>query len=178
MTSIASFSIVYKPHISLLTFNLFITSRKYLAQLHSTPADSNAVAALVTTYHTLLSSTLTLWSLKHSLTPAVFAAFVKGMLLGLPSSHDAPSPAANALGELLVDAVWSIDLQLDEAILDSKAVISAQSDKENEKEQADSRVEESGTVPVKDTATKDKVTLLEVVRLLLVRRPFSMRETI
>lgn len=100
------------------------------------------------------------------------------MLLGLPSSHDAPSPAANALGELLVDAVWSIDLQLDEAILDSKAVISAQSDKENEKEQADSRVEESGTVPVKDTATKDKVTLLEVVRLLLVRRPFSMRETI
>lgn len=169
------FFIVCELPISLLAFDPFPTSRKYLVQLHSTPADSDAVGALVTTYHTLLSSTLSLWPLKHSLTPAAFAAFVKGMLLGLPSSHDAPSPAANALGELLVDAVWSIDLQLDEAILDSKVVISAQSEKENEKEQADSRVEEPGAVPVKDTATKDKLTLLEVVKLLLVRQLFSMR---
>jgi THO complex subunit 2 len=165
------FFIVSEIPISLLAFDPFLTSRKYLVQLHSTPADSNAVGALVTTYHTLLSSTLTLWPLKYSLTPAAFAAFVKGMLLGLPSSHDAPSPAANALGELLVDAVWSIDLQLDEAILDSKVAISAQSEKENEKEQVD----ESGAVPVKDTATKDKVTLVEVVKLLLVRQPFSTR---
>jgi THO complex subunit 2 len=165
------FFILSEIPISLLAFDPFLTSRKYLVQLHSTPADSNAVGALVTTYHTLLSSTLTLWPLKYTLTPAAFAAFVKGMLLGLPSSHDAPSPAANALGELLVDAVWSIDLQLDEAILDSKAAISAQSEKENEKEQVD----ESGAVPVKDTATKDKVTLVEVVKLLLVRQPFSTR---
>lgn len=90
------------------------------------------------------------------------------MLQGLPSSHDAPSPAANALGELLVDTVWSIDLQLDEVIADSKVAISAQPEKENEKEQAESQVE--GAVPTKDTATKDKATLLEVVKLLLVRQ--------
>lgn len=96
------------------------------------------------------------------------------MLLGLPSSHDAPSPAANALGELLVDAVWSIDLQLDEAIADFKAATSAQSEKENEKEQVDGRAEESGAVLNRDTATKDKATLLEVVKLLLVRQPLSM----
>jgi THO complex subunit 2 len=161
---------VFETPLSLLAFDPFTTSRKFLVQLHSTPADSNAVGALVTTYHTLLSSTLSLWPLKHSTTPVAFAAFVKGMLLGFPSSHDAPSPAANALGELLVDAVWSIDLQLDEAIIDSKAAISAQSEKENEKEKVASRVEESGPVPTRDAATKDKATLLEVVKLLLVRR--------
>jgi len=159
----------------LLAFDPFLISRKYLVQLHSTPADSNAVDALVATYHTLLSSTLSLCPPKHPLTPAAFAAFVKGMLLGLPSSHDAPSPAANALGELLIDAMWSIDSQLDDVITDSsKAAISAQSEKENEKEQVDSRVEDSGAVLSRDAATKDRVTLLEVVKLLLVRQPFSM----
>ena len=165
---------VFEIPVSLLAFDPFLVSRKYLVQLHSTPADPNAVVTLVTTYHTLLSSTLTLWPPKHPLAPATFAAFVKGMLLGLPSSHDAPSPAANALGELLVDAVWSIDLQLDEAIADFKAATSAQSEKENEKEQVDGRAEESGAVLNRDTATKDKATLLEVVKLLLVRQPLSM----
>ncbi|KAH9077515.1 transcription factor/nuclear export subunit protein 2-domain-containing protein [Lactarius deliciosus] len=140
--------------------------RKYLVQLHSTPADSNAVDALVATYHTLLSSTLSLWPPKHPLTPAVFAAFVKGMLLGLPSSHDAPSPAANALGELLIDAMWSIDSQLDDILTDPKATVSAPSEKGNQKEQAD-KVEGSGAVLNRDTATKDKVTLLEIMKLLL-----------
>ncbi len=126
-------------------------------------------------YHALLTSTLSLWPPKHPLTPAAFAAFVKGMLLALPSSHDAPSPASNALGELLIDTVWSIDSQLDDIIADSKAAISAQSEKESEKEHADSRVEESGAVLSRDVATKDKVSLLEVVKLLLVRQPFSVR---
>ena len=42
---------------TLLSFSLsntpFLLSRKYLTQLHSTPTDSNAADALVTTYHTL-----------------------------------------------------------------------------------------------------------------------------
>ena len=100
------------------------------------------------------------------------------MLLGLPSSHDAPSPAANALGELLVDALWSIDLQLDEVIADSKAAISAQSEKENEKEQVDSPVEKSGAVLSRDAAMKDKATLLEIVKQLLVRQPFPLCLTV
>jgi THO complex subunit 2 len=174
LTYIASFFLVFEIPVSLLAFDPFLISRKYLVQLHSTPADPNAVATLVTTYHTLLSSTLSLWPPKHPLTPAAFAAFVNGMFLGLPSSHDAPSPAANALGELLVDTVWSIDLQLDEAIADSKAAISARSEKENDKEQVDSRVEESGVLLSRDAATKDKANLLEVVKLLLVCQPFSM----
>ncbi|KAI0254213.1 transcription factor/nuclear export subunit protein 2-domain-containing protein [Lactifluus subvellereus] len=142
--------------------------RKYLTQLHSSPADANAVDALATAYHSLLSATLSLWSPKHSLTPAAFAAFVKSMLLSLPSSsQDAPSPAATALGSLLLDTMWSIDSQLDDVVADSKAAIAAQSEREKEKEHVNGRAEESGAVLSRDAATKDKATLLEVVKLLL-----------
>ena len=90
------------------------------------------------------------------------------MLHALPSSsQDAPSPAATALGELLIDSMWSIDEQLEEVISDSKAAIAAQS--EREKEQVNGRLDESGPVLNRDAATKDKGTLLEVVRALLVR---------
>jgi len=95
------------------------------------------------------------------------------MLQALPSSsHDAPSPAATALGELLIDTMWSIDLQLDEVIADSKVAIAAQSErgKEQEKEQVNGRPDESNAVLSRDAATKDKSTLQELVRLLLVRR--------
>jgi THO complex subunit 2 len=100
------------------------------------------------------------------------------MLLSLPSSsQDAPSPAATALGELLVDTMWSIDSQLDDVIADSKATIAAQTEKEKEKEkeqeQVNGRTDESGAVLSRDAATKDKVTLLEVVKLLLVRFVFG-----
>jgi THO complex subunit 2 len=143
-------------------------SRKYLIQLHSTPTDPNAVDALVTAYHTLLSATLSLWPPKHPLPPTSFTAFVKSMLHALPSSsQDAPSPAATALGELLIDSMWSIDEQLEEVISDSKTAIAAQS--EREKEQVNGRLDESGPILNRDTATKDKGTLLEVVRVLLVR---------
>lgn len=97
------------------------------------------------------------------------------MLQALPSSsHDAPSPAATALGELLIDTMWSIDLQLDEVIADSKVAIAAQSEreKEQEKEQVNGRPDESNAVLSRDAATKDKSTLQELVRLLLVRRWF------
>lgn len=97
------------------------------------------------------------------------------MLHSLPSSsQDAPSPAATALGELLIDTVWSIDSQLDDVIADSKTTIAAQSEREKEKEQVnvDGRSEESSVILSRDAATKDKGTLLEVVKLLLVRRWF------
>ena len=151
----------------------FLYSRKYLTQLHSAPADANAVDALATAYHTLLSATLSLWPPKHPLTPTAFVSFVKSMLLSLPSSsQDAPSPAATALGELLVDTMWSIDSQLDDVIADSKATIAAQAEKEKETEQVNGRADESCAVLSRDAATKDKATLLEVVKLFLVR-PFS-----
>jgi THO complex subunit 2 len=90
------------------------------------------------------------------------------MLHAFPSSsQDAPSPAATALGELLMDSMWSVDSHLDEVIADSKALIAAQS--EREKEQVNGRLDESGAGLNRDAATKDKGTLLEVVRLLLVR---------
>lgn len=90
------------------------------------------------------------------------------MLHALPSSsQDAPSPAATVLGELLIDSVWSIDEQLDEVISESKSAIAAQA--EREKEQVNGRLDESAAVLNRDAATKDKGTLFEVVRLLLVR---------
>ena len=66
-----------------------------------------------------------------------------------------------------MDSMWSVDSQLDEVIADSKALIAAQS--EREKEQVNGRLDESGAVLNRDAAMKDKGTLLEVVRLLLVR---------
>ena len=65
--------------------------------------------------------------------------------------------------------MWSIDSQLDDIIADSKAAISAQSEKENEHEQANSQPEELAALLSRDTATKDKGTLLELVKYLLVR---------
>ncbi len=142
----------------------------YLAQLHSTPTDPNAADALVTTYHTLLSATLSLWPSGHPLSTSAFTAFVKSMLLSLPSSsHVASSPATTAFGELLIDTMWSIDSQLDDVIADSKATIAAPSEKEKEFEQANSQSEESGALLSRDAAMKDKGTLLELVKLLLVR---------
>lgn len=158
------------PSSIFLFLTSFLCSRKYLTQLHSTPTDSNAADALVTTYHTLLSATLSLWPSEHTLSPPAFTAFVKTMLLSLPSSSQvASSPAATAFGELLIDTMWSIDSQLDDIIADSKAAISAQSEKENENEQANSQSEESGAFLSRDMAMKDKGTLLELVKHLLVR---------
>jgi THO complex subunit 2 len=162
---------------TLLPFSLsntyFLLSRKYLTQLHSTPSDSNAADALVTTYHTLLSATLTLWPSEHPLSPPAFTAFVKSLLLSLPSSSQvASSPAATAFGELLIDTMWSIDSQLDDVIADPKATIVAQSEKEKENEQANSQSEELGALLSRDAAVKDKGTLLELVKLLLVRQVF------
>lgn len=148
----------------------FLLSRKYLTQLHSTPTDSNAPDALVTTYHTLLSATLSLWPSEHPLSPPAFTAFVKSMLLSLPSSSQvASSPAATAFGELLIDTLWSIDSQLDDVIADSKATIAAQSEKEKENEQTNSQSEDLDALLSRDAAIKDKGTLLELVKLLLVR---------
>jgi len=87
------------------------------------------------------------------------------MLLSLLSSSQvASSPAAAAFGELLIDTMWSIDSQLDDVIADSKAAMAAQSEKEKENEQALGQSEESGVLLSRDAATKDKGTLLELVK--------------
>ncbi len=161
---------VISSSLSSLSNTPFFLSRKYLTQLHSTPTDSNAADALVTTYHTLLSATLSLWPSEHPLSPPAFTAFVKSMLLSLPSSSQvASSPAATAFGELLIDTMWSIDSQLDDVIADSKATITTQSEKEKENEQANGQSEESGVPLSREAAMKDKGTLLELVKHLLVR---------
>jgi THO complex subunit 2 len=155
--------------VSLFSNLPFLLSRKYLTQLHSTPTDTNAADALVTTYHTLLSATLSLWPSEHPISPPAFTAFVKSMFLSLPSSSQvASSPAATAFGELLIDTMWSIDSQLDDVIADSKAAIAAQSEKEKENERANTPSEDSGALPSRDAAMKDKGTLLELVKLFLV----------
>jgi hypothetical protein len=96
------------------------------------------------------------------------------MLLTLPSSsQDAPVPVATALGKLLVDTMWSINSQLDDVIADSKTIIAAQSEREKEQEQVSGRAEESSAMlSTRDAATIDKPTLLEVLKLLLVRQLF------
>lgn len=110
--------------------------RAYYSAHFNTSTDSSAADDLVTTYHTLLSATLSLWPSEHPLSPPAFTAFVKSMFLSLPSSSQvASSPVATALGELLIDTMRSIESQLDDVIAGSKATIAAQSEKEKENEQ-------------------------------------------
>jgi hypothetical protein len=63
---------------------------------------------------------------------------------------------------------------LDDVIADSKAITAAQSEREKEQEQVSGQAEESSAVLSKDAATKDKTTLLEVLKLLLVRQLFLL----
>jgi hypothetical protein len=179
-TSLLSLLQTYSCHlhcfVNQLIFVSFSLSHKYLIQLHSTLTDSNAANALITAYHTLLSATLSLWLPKHSLALSLFSVFIKSMWQALPSlSQDVLSPAATTLGKLLINSMWLIDLQLDKAIADSKAAIAVQSEtEEKEKEQVNSQLDELNAIQSCNMVTKDKGTLQELMRLLLVCQLFQM----
>jgi len=77
-----------------------------------------------------MCAALTSWAYPHPLTPVAFAEFVQSVLTNLPSSSNGPSAASPAatFGSLLIDIMWSIDLQLDEFLSEAKAAVGSSAD--------------------------------------------------
>ena len=100
-----------------------LSSRQLLLKLHSTSPNGQGSDDLCTAYNALLTATLSSWSRQKSSTPATFVTFVQSVLSGLPStSSPATEPSGSMwLGNSLVDMIWSIDMELDELVAESKS---------------------------------------------------------
>lgn len=132
---------------------------------------------LTTAYHTLLCSTLNSWSPKDTLTADSFVAFVQSVLDGLPSSSSTSTASSNAaiFGEIIVDMVWSIDVELEEIQSDAKAALmnaehGAESGKKFRYPQkiVSSQLISNIAIKSKQNAEHDKEILAYVVKKLLV----------
>lgn len=158
------------------------TSRNFIAASHSNPSDPGCNDLLTTVYHTLVVSTLLSWSPKKWLAIDAFVAFVQSVVERLPSSSLVNSKSSNviALGEILVDVVWSVDSELEEILADTKfALANAEQGSPNSASPAVS----GGSGPAgeaalsatlekvlkaKQNAELDKETLTILIRRLLV----------
>jgi hypothetical protein len=130
------------------------TSRQLFLKLHSASPNGQGNDDLYTAYNTLLTATLLTWSNHKYLTPATFVTFLQSVLSALPStSSSTPEPSSLTwLRGSLVDMLWSIDIELDEFVADSKSTEST-----------------SGNGHQKD-GEKDKQAVADLVRKLLVRQ--------
>jgi THO complex subunit 2 len=143
----------YKHLGSTFTSTSHVThSRQLFLKLHSASPNGQGNDDLYTAYNTLLTATLSTWSNRKQLTPATFVTFVQSVLSGLPStSFSTPEPSSLTwLGGSLVDMLWSIDIELDELVAESK---SSETTTANEHQ--------------KD-GEKDKQAVADLVRKLLV----------
>ncbi|OBZ76414.1 THO complex subunit 2 [Grifola frondosa] len=130
---------------------------------HSNPSDPGCNDVLTTVYHALIGSTLLTWSPKKPLSVDAFVAFVQSVLDHLPSSSIASDKSANVIsfGEILVDAVWSIDSELEEILADAKNAASSA------EQGAMPAATVAQIVKAKKNAEADKETLVLVVKRLL-----------
>ena len=98
-------------------------SRQFLLKLHSASPNAQGSDELHTAYNTLLTVTLLSWSKHKHFTPATFVTFIQSVLSSLPStSSSTPEPSSLTwLGSSLVDMIWSIDIELDELVAESKS---------------------------------------------------------
>lgn len=140
---------------------------------HCNPTNPDCVDVLTTAYHTLLSSTLSTFFSKPSLTPTMFVDFVRSVLNNLPSSsHVSPQSdqRSTVFGEHLVDMIWSLDAELDEIISDAKAAVSNMSGDQGDREKSKSAAEAlAKSQKAKTSAESDKETVQSIVKSLLVR---------
>jgi hypothetical protein len=132
--------------------------------LHADPTEADTLA---TAWQTLLNAVLSTWTETPALNVPALVTFAESMLRALPSSSHDTSPSSSntqAFSELLVDAIWAADSQLDDILVDAKAAIAA--------------AEASGgeglgeAQKLKTRLEKDKEILVEVVKRLLVRSFF------
>ena len=152
-------------------------SRELLAAPHSNPADPAANDLLTTAYHTIISSTLLTWSPPVSLSAETIVAFVQSVLGSLPSPSSAKSSNAVAFGELLVDLIWSIDVDVDELYQDAKLVVinTEQGKAPAVADGEDSAAAVARATKVKQDAERDKETLAGLVKQLVVSAEIGLR---
>jgi THO complex subunit 2 len=132
-----------------------------LTRLHCGPSDAARIEDITSIYQTLLNSTLSTWSPSVELNSDTFVSFVQTVLSTLPSSSSSSGKPADIslLGDVLVDMVWSVDIELDEIIAEAKAA-----------ESKDAEINVDATQPPlsKKNAEADKDSLADVVKRLLV----------
>ncbi|KAL6309570.1 transcription factor/nuclear export subunit protein 2-domain-containing protein [Sparassis latifolia] len=145
--------------------------RKILMEPHSNPLDPSCNDVLTTVYHTLLASTLSSWSPKHTLTTDSFIVFVQSVLDHVPSSSISAVKSSNTVifGEILVDIVWTIDAELEEILADTKAATNAEQGSAGltAKDKEDIAATVAKVLRSKQNAEADKATLATIVRRLL-----------
>lgn len=134
-----------------------LSSRQLLLKLHSSSTNGQGSDDLYTAYNTLLTAALSSWSKYKYFTSATFVAFVQSVLSGLPSTSSSITEPSSLtwLGSSLVDMIWSIDIELDELVTESK---SSEGTSGNEQQK---------------NGEKDKQVVADLVKKLLVREVIS-----
>lgn len=164
---------------------LLFRSRNILISPHCNPSDTSCADVLTTVYQTLLYSTLRSWSPKDTLTADSFVAFVQSVLDGLPSSSTTSTASSNAaiFGEIIVDLIWTVDVELEEIQSDAKAtLVNAEHGAESGKKlrcpknytRGSSRLFVNIAIKSKQNAEQDKETLAYIVKKFLVRATNSI----
>ncbi|GJE84409.1 THO complex subunit 2 [Phanerochaete sordida] len=143
--------------------------RDLLTAPHSNPSDPEASDVLSTAYHTLISATLKTWSLSKSLPPQALIGFVQSVLESLPSPSSTRSPHAVAFGDILVDILWAIDVELDDIHQDTKLAFAnaEQGNAPAATEGADATAVLARVAQAKQDAESDKEILAGTVKLLV-----------
>ena len=140
-----------------------------LVAAHSSQ-DASSMDTLATAYQTLVHSVLQRWSASFTIRidPNALVAFIKSVLETLPSTSSAGSERSHDLvrfGELLVDLIWAVDSELDEIVMDAKALLSP----EKKAESGDHEAEKAQTAEhAQKMSESDKDTLSLLLRNLVV----------
>lgn len=121
-------------------------------------------------YHALLSATLSSWPTPKPLSVDSLIVFIRSVVDHLPSSSagSEKSPNVVALGEILVDILWSVDSELEEIVGDAKNAANAA------EQGALTPATVAQAVKAKDHAESDKGKIVMIVRTLLVCSIFTV----
>ena len=118
--------------------------------------------AFTTVFYAIFSSTLELYRQKL-LSPEQVVTFVSGVVAHLPSSSSG-QPSSAFLSEYLIDALWSVDVELEDILVEERKIANSG--------------EQSGTdVRMKNEASpvfRDRTCLAGIVSQLLVRWCYSL----
>lgn len=96
--------------------------------------------------------------------------FIESLLGSLPSSSSVKSSDAVVFGELLVDLLWTIDIELDDVHSDAKAALASaeNGDVSTSAEENDAAAVLARVAKAKQSAEADKTTLANLLRSLVV----------
>ena len=106
--------------------------------------------------HNVLASTLKSF-FPDSLSVGTVLDFVRSLGRSLPSSSGSP-PTLRSLSEFIIDALWSLDLELDDPTSDNPSSV-----------QGANRGDSSAARDTSTVLQADRATLVELARGLLVR---------